>query len=127
MKAILNRAMQIIKKPRAIWSEIDQEHPAPMKLFTSYFVILAAIPAAASLIGLSVVGIRIPFSGVYRMTFGSALVLVIVQYLLTVAGAWLLAKLIFWYAPKFEYSQDPIMSFLNLNKMETADADTSGH
>ncbi|MBN2105162.1 YIP1 family protein [bacterium] len=111
MESIWNRAIQVVQKPKMIWSDIGQEHPKPIQLFTSYFLILTVIPAVAYLIGLSVVGIRIPFSGVYRMSFGNALILVIIQYILTVAGGWMLAKLIFLYTLWFQSGQDATRSF----------------
>ena len=60
---IVARIQGIILKPKEEWEKIKQESYSISQLFTTYAMILAAIPAAAQFIGLGLVGRSIPWVG----------------------------------------------------------------
>ena len=67
------RVQGILLRPKEEWEKIKEEtYPVP-QLFSSYVMILAAVPAAAQFIGNWLIGQRIPFYGTYRQGFASGL------------------------------------------------------
>ena len=64
--ALVERARRIVMQPREEWPVIAAETATVRDLYTGYIMPLAAIGPAASFIGLSVLGIRLPFAGTIR-------------------------------------------------------------
>ena len=62
---------------------------------------LAAIGPIAMLVGLSVVGVQVPFMGTTRLPFSSLLSQMLVSYVLGLAGVYVLALIINTLAPTF--------------------------
>ena len=60
---IVDRAKDIVLKPKETWEVIAQEPTAQKDLIMSYILPLAIIPAIASLIGYGFVGINLPLIG----------------------------------------------------------------
>ncbi|MDD5593543.1 MAG: Yip1 family protein [Candidatus Margulisbacteria bacterium] len=92
MKEIFERARAMIIRPKATWEKIKGETNTVQDLFINYAAPLALIPAVATLIGLSLVGVRMP-SGVFaRAPFAEALTGGILGYVFhllgLLAGAW---------------------------------------
>jgi hypothetical protein len=108
MKKIIERVKNIVLKTRDTWETISGEEATIPSLFKEYVFILAAVPAAASFLGRWLIGIRIPFAGFYRFSFGGSLLNSIITYLLTVAGIWLLGMVISWLAPRFGSEKDDV-------------------
>lgn len=102
---IVERATAVIKKPRETWEIIKAEQTTVKELFASYAAILAVIPAAASFIGFSLVGYSLP-GGHYRVPITAGLVHAILQYVLTLVGAYAVAFIIDALAPKFDSRKD---------------------
>ncbi|MBN3033007.1 MAG: YIP1 family protein [Candidatus Saganbacteria bacterium] len=106
MKEILARARQIILQPKETWRAVKAEHSTVPELFINYAAPLALIPAVATLIGLSLVGMMMPTGHVARAHFTEALaggVLGYVFHLLgLLAGAWVVSFL----SPYFESRSD---------------------
>ena len=92
---IVERVQAILLKPKETWPVIAQEAGDIASIYKNYLVILAAIPAVATFIGLSVVGagmfgvnIRVPFvAGLVNMVVGYVLSLVMVFVLSLIANA----------------------------------------
>ena len=61
--ALVDRVKGILMSPRAEWQVIDAEPATVASLYTGYIVPLAAIPAICSAIGMSLIGMSIPFVG----------------------------------------------------------------
>ena len=53
---LVGRVKRLLLSPKAEWDAIDEESVEPAGLITSYVAPLAAIPAVASIIGLSIIG-----------------------------------------------------------------------
>ncbi|HUT07664.1 MAG TPA: Yip1 family protein [Candidatus Latescibacteria bacterium] len=98
---IVQRVQSIILKPKAEWVKIKAEPSTVAGLFTSYAMILAAIPAGAQFLGNILVGSRLPFVGLYRWSIGRALGNAIVYYIFALATVYLFALIINELAPNF--------------------------
>jgi len=111
MKKIIERVKDIVLKPRETWEVIAKEEATIPGLMKEYLLILAAFPALASFLGRWIVGIRIPFAGVYRFSLGASLLNTIVWYVLTIAGIWVLGKVTSLLAPNFGAERDDMKGF----------------
>ncbi len=102
---LIERAKAIIVKPKETWEKIKGETTTIKDLYTSYAVILALIPAAANFIGLSLIGTSFMRMH-YRVPVASALVSAVLQYVLTLAGMYVVAYIIDALAPTFNSKKD---------------------
>jgi hypothetical protein len=103
---IVSRAQQIILKPKEEWEKIKAEKTTIAELFTSYAMILLAIPAVAQFIGWSLIGRRIPFVGWYRVGIGTGLLRAILFYVLTLVSVYVFGIIINALAPTFGSKSD---------------------
>ncbi len=94
---IVNRAKNILLKPKEEWPVISAETTTAADLYKGYIVPLAAVPAAAAFIGMSVVGM--PMIG--RIGVGSALAAMVTQFVLALVAVYALALVIDALAPTF--------------------------
>jgi hypothetical protein len=95
------RVKGILLKPKQEWQTISKEATAIPELYKTYIVILAAIGPVASIIGMSLVGIRIPFVGSFRVSIFTSISSAVVHYILTLVGVYVLALIIDALAPMF--------------------------
>ena len=106
MKEVLKRALEIISRPKAVWQTIKAESYSPQELILNYAAPLALIPAVATLIGLSIVGIKVPTGHMARAPFFDALVSGVLSYVFQLLslpiGAWIVNLL----APYFNSKPD---------------------
>jgi hypothetical protein len=98
---LVGRVKGIVLNPKQEWQTIAGETTTIADLYKSYIVILAAIGPVSSIIGMSIIGISMPFAGSYRVPIGSSLASAIVQYVLILAGVYILALVIDALAPTF--------------------------
>jgi hypothetical protein len=99
------RVQGITLKPKEEWIKIKEEPTTVAQLFTSYAVLLAAIPAIAQFIGNGLVGKRIPFVGWVRFPIGSALFQAILYYAFTLVSVYAFGIVINALAPSFGSKQ----------------------
>lgn len=104
---IIQRVKDIILKPSNTWAEVKAEQTTIKELYTSYAVILAAIPPLASFIGLSVFGFS-TFAGSYRVPLGWGISHAIVSYILSLVGLYVVALIIDALAPSFASQKNQI-------------------
>lgn len=102
---LVERAKNIILAPVKEWDVIKGENLTIADMFMKYAVILAAIPAVAGFIGFALIGVSYGF-GTFRWPFGTALVWMILYYILSLAGLFLLAFIIDALAPTFGCKKD---------------------
>ncbi len=107
---IVERAKRILLQPSQEWQVIHAEVTTTADLYRNYIVPLAAIGPVASLFGLSVVGVSIPFFGTYRVPFGTGISHALVRYILTLAGVYVLAMVINALAPTFAGEKSEIQA-----------------
>jgi len=98
---IVQRVQSIILKPKEEWVKIKAEPSTVADLFTSYAVILAAIPAVAQFLGNILVGRRLPVVGLYRWSIGRAFGNAVLSYVFALATVYLFALIINELAPNF--------------------------
>src|SRR5450759_2350186 len=94
---IVDRIKNIMLKPKEEWPVISGETTSTAELYTNYIIPLAAIPAVASFVGLSIVGL--PFIG--RLSMMTGLSIMVTQFVLALAGVFILSLVIDFLAPNF--------------------------
>ncbi|GAB6184172.1 Yip1 family protein [Thermodesulfovibrio hydrogeniphilus] len=102
---IVDRVKGILFSPSQEWEKIKGEEHSIAQLYTSYAVILAAIPAIAQFIGYSLVGVS-GFGMHIRWSVGNALGHSIVSYVLSLVGVYIVAFIINALAPSFSSQKD---------------------
>lgn len=108
--ALKQRVIRILKDPAAEWPVIEREPTSTEKLYREYIAVLAAIPAIASFIGMSLVGITVPFLGTIRTPILSGIVQAVLVYVFTLAGVYVSALVVNKLAPQFESKPDEMQA-----------------
>jgi len=98
---IVPRVQAILLKPKEEWVKIKAEPSTVTDLFTSYAMILAAIPAVCQFLGNILVGRRLPMVGVFRWPLGRAFGNAVVSYVFALVTVYLFALIINELAPNF--------------------------
>jgi hypothetical protein len=93
---IVERAKNLIVQPRSEWQVIAAEPHTIQGLYSQYVMVLAAIPAVATFIGLSIVGFP-----AFRIGIGPGLAYAVLYYLLSLVMVYVLALVIDAMAPGF--------------------------
>jgi hypothetical protein len=107
---LIERAKKMTLSPQSEWGIVAQENTTTAALYKSYIVPLSAISPIASFIGLSIVGISLPFMGSMRVPFVSGLTHMVVSYLLSLVGVFLIALLINALAPTFSGQKNQLQA-----------------
>ena len=102
---IVDRVKKIILQPKQEWQVISAEPHTVQTLYTQDVMILAAIPAVASVIGLSLVGI-----GIYRVPIPAGIAHLIVTYVLGLGSVYAVALIIDALAPQFGSEKNLLQS-----------------
>jgi len=98
---LVARVKAIALKPKEEWVKIKAETTSVSELFTSYAMILAAVPAVAQFIGFGLIGRRYPFIGWVRMGLGTSLLRAVFSYILSLVMVYVFALIINALAPSF--------------------------
>ncbi|NQT29951.1 MAG: YIP1 family protein [Candidatus Saganbacteria bacterium] len=89
---IFDRAREIILHSRQTWQIISEEKSSIKDLFINYAAPLAVIPAVSALIGMTLVGMRMPAGNLARAPFIEALlgaaIGFVIQLVAVFVGAW---------------------------------------
>ena len=107
---IAERVKKILLQPKSEWQIIAAEKMTVAELYKSYIVLLAAIGPVASIIGMSIVGVSMPYVGTYRVPLGASITHAVVSYALTLVGVYLLSLIINALAPTFSGEKDGIQA-----------------
>lgn len=97
---IVERVKAILLKPRETWPAIDQEATDTARIYKEYLLILAAIPAVAGFVGMSLVGMG-GFGMTFRVPILAGLGNLIVGYVLTLVMVYVMALIANALAPTF--------------------------
>jgi hypothetical protein len=89
---MINRVKNILVSPKTEWQAIEEENTPHAKVFTTYAVPLAVIPAVAALIGYGLIGYSA--LGVHVANFGWGVRQAAVQYIAMLGGTYLTAFVI---------------------------------
>ncbi len=104
---LVDRVQSILLRPKLTWMAIDEEPADAASIYKNYVLILALIPAVASFIGLSLVGIG-AFGIRFRVPISSGIANMVVGYVLSLVMVFLLALIIDAMAPTFEGTRSQI-------------------
>lgn len=107
---LVQRVQDILLKPKPTWPVIEQEQADVAGIYQRYLIFIAAIPAVAGFIGMSVIGVG-GFGMHIRMPFMSGLVNMVVSYGLSLLVVFLLALIVDALAPTFNGSKSQINAF----------------
>lgn len=99
---LIERAKNIILKPKEEWTVIEQEQTSVSELVTSYLVLLALIPAAAAFLRFGVFG----FGHMFGPSIEWGLKQAVVSFVATGGGAYLSAWVIDALAVNFGSTKD---------------------
>lgn len=105
--SLIERVQSILLKPKQTWPVIAAESTDVATIYSRYVVILAAIPAICGFIGWTLVGAG-AFGVTMRLPIATALVQMIVGYLLSLAMVYVLALIVNALAPTFGGSKDMV-------------------
>lgn len=109
--ALVDRVKNILLSPRSEWQVIDAEPATVSSLYAGYIAPLAAIPAICQAIGMSLIGISIPFvGGHYRVPMTTALTRGAVMYVLGLVGIFILALIVDALAPTFNGTKNQVQA-----------------
>ena len=103
---LVERVKGILLQPQKEWEVISGETTNTAELYKDYIILLAAIGPVASIIGMTIFGISMPFIGTYRLPLTSSLSSAVVQYVLNLVGVYILALIIDYLAPQFAGTKD---------------------
>lgn len=104
---LVQRIQDILLKPKDTWPQIAAEPATTQSLYRDWLLIVAAVPAVAGFLGLSVIGMG-AFGFSYRVPIVSGLVHMAVSYLLSLGMVYLLSLLVNALAPTFGGTPDPL-------------------
>ena len=107
---LVARVKAILLSPKTEWAVIDGEPATVASLYTGYIIPLAAIPAIAGFIGMSIFGFGI-FGSTIRVPIMTGLTSAVVQYVGALAGVYLLGLIADALAPNFGGQKNPIQAF----------------
>lgn len=106
---LVQRVKDILTKPNPTWDVIDGERPTVASLYTGYIMPLAAIPAVAQAIGMTVFGAG-AFGVVLKWSPVTAIVQAVLGYGLSLAMVFVLSLVIEALAPNFGGIKDRIQA-----------------
>ncbi|GHV48962.1 hypothetical protein FACS1894181_06270 [Bacteroidia bacterium] len=101
---IINRIKSILASPKTEWQAIEAEDAPHAKVFVTYVVLLALIPAIAAFIGYGLIGYSV--FGVHVGSISWGLRQAIVQYIAMLGGTYLTAFVINTLAENFGAKKD---------------------
>ena len=107
---LVERVQAILLKPKETWPVIALETDDIPSIYKNYLVILAAIPAVATFIGLSLIGAGM-FGVSLRVPFMAGLANMVVSYVLTLVMIYVLALVADALAPTFGGQKNPLNAF----------------
>lgn len=98
---LIKRAQNILLMPAREWPTIASEATTGQWLFLNYAVPLALIGPLANWIGMTLIGIDLPFIGVVHVTWRQALTSALTTFALILIGVSLIALIVNLLAPRF--------------------------
>jgi hypothetical protein len=102
---IVSRVKAILMTPKTEWPIIAAETTTVVDLYKSYVIILAAIPALATFIGMSIIGM-----GFFRIPIGTGLTFAVLSYIMQLVGVYIVALIIDALAPTFGSVKDQMQA-----------------
>ena len=107
--SLVERVQSILLKPKQTWPVIAAESTDAASIYSRYLVILAAIPAIASFIGLTLVGVG-GFGVSYRVPIGMGLTQMVVRYVVSLVMVFVMALVVDALAPNFGGTKNQVQA-----------------
>lgn len=104
---IVQRVKDILLNPKETWPTIEAEATDTASLYKEYIMILAAIPAVAGFIGMTLIGFGALGINV-RMPFLSGLAHMLTSYVLSLVMVFVIALIVDHLAPTFGGTKNPL-------------------
>jgi hypothetical protein len=98
---LIQRATDITLKPTTEWEVIAPETTTAADLYKTYIMPLAAIPVVASFIGMTLIGMSMPFVGHIRTPIAAGLTTLVLGFLVSLISTFVIAQIINALAPSF--------------------------
>ena len=106
---LIDRVKSILLRPKATWPVIAGESASVGSIYSGYVCILAAIPAIAAFIGLTLVGVG-GFGISYHLPIVAGIVRMVVSYALSLVMVFVLALIVDALAPTFGGTKSQIQA-----------------
>ena len=106
--SIVDRAINISLRPQSEWPVIAAEPGSVAGIFMGYIAPLAAIGPIALIIGLSIVGVGLPFVGTYRAPLGTSLTQAVLTFVMILIGVAIMSAIAGALAPRFGGRRDAL-------------------
>jgi hypothetical protein len=107
--SLVARVKGILLSPRTEWSVIEGETATVSSLYSGYVIPLAAIPAVAGFIGMSILGVGL-LGDTFRVPIVRGLFSACAQYVGALVAVYVLALIIDALAPNFGGQKHPIQA-----------------
>lgn len=102
---IVSRVKAILMTPKTEWPVIAGETTTVADLYKNYVIILAAIPAIALFVAMSIVGM-----GFFRVSIGTGLTWAVMTYVMALIGVYIIALITDALAPTFASTKDQMQA-----------------
>ena len=120
MSDLQTRVVNILTKPDKEWPVIAAESTDATELTTGYIAVLAAIPPAATFIGVSIIGISTFSGAMYRIPMLRGFSSAVVQYLLSIGGVHVAGLVVDKLAKNFKSESSAIQALKLVTYASTA-------
>jgi hypothetical protein len=110
MSDLIGRAKRILLSPKSEWPAIAAEPATTAGIYKGYIAILAAIGPIAMFLKSTLIGIRVPFGGTFRVDMGDGLIQMVLTYGLSLGAVYVFALIINALAPTFGGQKDSLLS-----------------
>ncbi len=110
MQQLLQRVQDILLKPKDTWPVIEAEGGDVASIYKDYLVYLAAIPAVATFIGFSLIGVG-GFGFNFRVPLLAGLGNMVVGFVLSLGIVYVISLIVNALAPTFGGTPDPLKAF----------------
>ena len=111
LNRLIARAKAITLSPNMEWPVIEGEPDQPKEVLINYVAILAAISPIASFIGMTLIGISMPFVGTVRIGMLAGLGTLVTTYVFAIAVIFLMAWIADALAPTFNGQKNFAQAF----------------
>ena len=117
---LIARARSMLLTPRTEWPIVAAEPATVGGIFSSYVVILAAVPVLVRLISSSLFGVSMPLLGTYRVGLGVGLTTAVVTYVLALTGVYVVTRIVEALAPTFGAERNRVQALKTVAYAYTA-------
>lgn len=84
------KAKKVSLNPKTIWPELKEETLSIKDFYTSYLIYLALIPVVCQFLGMTFVGMKIPFAGTMRWSITTGIISSVMSYVMILLGIYIL-------------------------------------